>query len=214
MIFSEQRDQVVKAFHLARQLVVAPAKNKQNSHLKNHYADLNSVFKAISPANEKAGLLVIQENLYEPGMPRDVCLVKTTIIHVESGQWMESTSQIPLSKIDAQGFGSSSTYCKRYALVSIYCLDSEDDDGHKAVKSQASWLKDVNAATSLDTLREIYVESREKCDPAVFKVIKAEIDTRKAEIEHAQSTGFSAPVKREKKTVQQTEQQNNEQEDF
>lgn len=214
MIFSNEIDKIVPAFAKCRKMVVAPKSNKQNTHLRNHYADLNSVYAAIAQGLIDADLTVIQEPTFNESIGRDVCLIQTTILHNTSGQFMSSTAQIPLSKIDPQGFGSALTYGKRYALVSIFCLNSKDDDGNSSIKGQELWKRDIDNCVSIDDISKVVKEVKDTGDNAMFKVIQAYAGTRKAEIEHEQSTGFSAPAKREKKTVQQTEQQNNEQEDF
>src|SRR5690606_4965418 len=40
----------------------------------------------------------------------------------------------PVSKRDAQGFGSAITYARRYALMAIAGIAPVDDDGNEAVK--------------------------------------------------------------------------------
>ncbi|MGJ3625995.1 ERF family protein [Sphingomonas sp. MMS24-JH45] len=42
----------------------------------------------------------------------------TTQLSHESGEWMRGTL-IPLSKVDAQGYGSAVTYARRYALAAV-----------------------------------------------------------------------------------------------
>jgi hypothetical protein len=43
---------------------------------------------------------------------------------------------MPVSKADAQGYGSSLTYCRRYALAAAVGVAPEDDDGNAATKAK------------------------------------------------------------------------------
>jgi hypothetical protein len=54
----------------------------------------------------------------------------------ESGEWI-ATGQVvaPVSKHDAQGFGSAQTYARRYSLQMAFGVPAEDDDGNAAAQS-------------------------------------------------------------------------------
>ena len=199
MEFSNPCSTIMKKFAECRQLVVAPSKNKQNSHLKNHYADLNSVYLAIGQAMIKTGLTLIQEPVYREGVARDVLLIQTTILHAESCEYMTSTLQIPLSKNDPQGFGSALTYGKRYAAVSIFCLDSADDDANRSIKTQKIWQRDINGAQSMEDLKAISKELAATNDQAMIKVVSEMLTIRRGEIEVENSQSFTAPVKQKEK---------------
>ena len=49
-----------------------------------------------------------------------------------SGEWMRGTLTIPLAKVDAQAYGSATTYARRYALAAFVGVAPEDDDGNAA----------------------------------------------------------------------------------
>ena len=63
-----------------------------------------------------------------------VMSVSTMIIH-ESGEWIETTSQMPVQKSDPQGTASASTYNRRYSLMGMLGLPAVDDDGNEASKA-------------------------------------------------------------------------------
>jgi hypothetical protein len=53
-----------------------------------------------------------------------------------SGEWIESTWQIPVGKQDPQGLGSAISYARRYALASAIGVVQDDDDGNAAMPRQ------------------------------------------------------------------------------
>lgn len=215
MKFSDKHDVIMKQFADSVSLVVNPEKNKQNSHLKNHYSDLNSVKAAITHSLEFHGLTVIQEPSYRENQPRDVLLMETTVLHAASQQWMTSMCQIPMQKVDPQGFGSTLSYARRYALMSIFALNTADDDGNKAVKPQESWVRDLRKAESKEAIVVILNEAKATKDHALFRVLQGVAAERQAELEVAQSQPFNAPIgKREKISNQPSGNNNAKEEEF
>jgi len=91
-----------------------------------NYATLGNVLEVLRPALIANGLVVEQgPDIYE-GMP---CLT-TYVIHTESDAARIFHTPLILDKQTSQGMGSAVTYARRYALVSIFFLDAdEDDDG-------------------------------------------------------------------------------------
>jgi hypothetical protein len=74
-----------------------------------------------------------------------------------SGEFISSEMQIPVSKHDAQGYGSALTYARRYALCAFVGIAPEDDDGNGASakahtkqdnpeNERAALVKKLNAA--------------------------------------------------------------------
>jgi hypothetical protein len=51
----------------------------------------------------------------------------------KSGEWIEDTLVLPLSKRDPQAAGSAITYARRYSLQAIAGVPSADDDGEFAM---------------------------------------------------------------------------------
>lgn len=92
------------------------------------YADLSSVWEACREQLVTNGLSVVQF----PGEMVDNRMQMTTQLCHESGEWMRATLSIPLSKVDAQGYGSAVTYARRYALAAVVGVCPEDDDGNAA----------------------------------------------------------------------------------
>jgi hypothetical protein len=125
---SEQIEKIAQAFLTAQKSIKFAVKDVQNPHLKNRYADLPSVIDAVKTALNDAGISIIQT----AGDLIDGKMILTTVLMHESGQWFRSDTTMPLTKQDAQGYGSAVTYARRYALSAITGLYQDDDDGNYA----------------------------------------------------------------------------------
>lgn len=108
--------------------VEGAVKGRSNPAFKSKYADLSSVWDACREQLVANGLTVVQF----PGEMIDNRMTLTTQLSHESGEWMRSTLSIPLTKVDAQGYGSAVTYARRYALAAVVGVCPEDDDGNAA----------------------------------------------------------------------------------
>lgn len=92
------------------------------------YSDLNTIFKVIKPLLSKHGLGFTQ--------PLDGDKVKTIVYHVESGESIESSINIPTGvslkgQNDFQTLGSGITYLRRYSLSCVLGLITDKDaDAH------------------------------------------------------------------------------------
>lgn len=125
---SESIAALAAAIAMAQGSVEGANKGKVNPAFKSKYADLSSVWAACREALYDNGLSVQQF----PGEMVDGRLTLTTQLTHKSGEWMRSTLSIPLTKADAQGYGSAVTYARRYALAAVVGVCPEDDDGNAA----------------------------------------------------------------------------------
>jgi hypothetical protein len=122
---------LAKAMSAAFAEIESAKKDKQNPHFKSWYADLASVVEAIKPALKPHGLWFSQISHNIP----DHAAIETIIIH-SSGETMSTgIVAVPVSKRDAQGFGSALTYARRYSLSAAVGVCGEDDDGNAATKA-------------------------------------------------------------------------------
>ena len=109
------------------------AKKDSKILFNSSYADLASVWAAIREPLATNELSVVQEpSMAEAGK----ISITTTLMH-SSGQYIRSSLVIPVTKQDAQGYGSAITYARRYALQSIVGIAPEDDDGNAAASKVA-----------------------------------------------------------------------------
>ena len=144
---SEESNEISKAFAAAQAEIKNPAFDSSNPHFNSKFASLAAIRNAVVPVFAKHGLSVMQEitpgalavsaDPAENGIPGVNVL---TIVQHESGQWFEfGPTFMPTSKDNAQGFGSASTYARRYALQAVAAIvGDEDDDGNAASEPSGS----------------------------------------------------------------------------
>lgn len=129
--------------------------NAENKHLKNSYANLQSILETIRGPMSAVGLSFTQL----PSYSEDTVYLETVLMH-SSGEWMASTSACPLTKKDAQGVGATLTYLRRYALASLVGITQADDDGQSiAIKSAGEKLVSFAQADRLQKLLDRCPES-------------------------------------------------------
>lgn len=109
--------------------------NRENPYFKSQYADLDAIIKAVRPALTKYGLAFVQQMRFNP---EGMTILHSRLTH-SSGQWIESRARIIPPKNDIQTFGSTLTYHKRYAAISLLGVtishDMSDDDAEVAMVS-------------------------------------------------------------------------------
>jgi len=129
---SEQIGKICAALLKAQKEITFAVKDAVNPHLKSKYADLPSVIDAIKTALNDADIVFIQT----AGEMVNMHLQLTTRLMHSSGEWIEDTMTMPLTKQDPQGYGSALTYARRYSLAAITGLYQDDDDAQNAVKQK------------------------------------------------------------------------------
>lgn len=120
---------LAKALVAANKGVKNPIKNAVNPHFKNRYSTLDAVIEAYKESYLNAGISVLENPKTEDGKIG----VEVTFLH-ESGQFItHDPFMLPATKQDAQGYGSASTYARRYTLSAVLNIAAEeDDDGNAA----------------------------------------------------------------------------------
>lgn len=128
---SETIANLAAALVKAQGKIEGATKDKTNPHFRSKYADLSSVVDAIKgPATENG--LAYTQLLHDAD---NSAKVETIIIH-SSGEWLScGIISVPVSKNDAQGYGSALTYARRYSLSAAFGVAPEDDDGNAASKA-------------------------------------------------------------------------------
>lgn len=125
---SENTAKLDSALAKAQGEIEAAAKDKLNPAFRSKYADLSSVWGAIRPALSKHGIAVTQWPIHsEDGRLHIV----TRLAH--DGEWIRAHFSIPVQKQDAHGYGSATTYAKRFSLAAaVGVVADDDDDGNGA----------------------------------------------------------------------------------
>ena len=156
---SESIAALAAALAVAQGSMKGAVKDSANPFFKSKYADLASVVEAIRSAFSANGLSYIQT--IQPS-DRDEVRVETMILH-SSGEWIScGVLALPVSKVDAQGYGSALTYARRYSLSAAVGVAPEDDDGNAATAAKPNatdWSKPLaalGAAATLEDLQKIF----------------------------------------------------------
>jgi hypothetical protein len=125
---SESIAQLAASLVKAQAKIEGATKDKVNPHFRSKYADLSSVVEAIKGPVTEEGLTYTQV-MHDA---ENAAKVETIILH-NSGEWLScGVISVPVSKHDAQGFGSALTYARRYSLSAAFGVAPEDDDGNAA----------------------------------------------------------------------------------
>lgn len=126
---SDNINDIATALAKAQSQIEGAVKGNVNPAFRSKYADLGAVWDAIRGPLTANGIAVLQQLGTEEN--RVSC---TTVITHSSGQWIEfSPFIVPVTKQDAQGFGSAATYARRYSLMAAVGIAPIDDDANAAV---------------------------------------------------------------------------------
>lgn len=106
-------------------------KNTDNPYYKSKYSDLSAIYEEIKPKIKEHGFLLLQRVVGN--------VLKTELIHIESGKKVESEMDLLTAKPDMQQLGSAITYARRYSILSILNIETEDDDGNVAAGKTKSF---------------------------------------------------------------------------
>lgn len=188
MKHSEKFTTVAAALVKAKKSFAKAIKSGENTHLKNKYATLDDVLESINPALMENDLMVIQSML-ETSTDK-VMHIETMVLH-SSGEWLSFQYNMPIEKITAQAYGSTTSYGRRYSLCSALGISQADDDAEAAKRSAADYKKIIEAINDIEKLRDIWNRARAELSAAEWKVTEEHLLKRRSEIELNGARGFS-----------------------
>jgi len=130
---------LLKALQQFNKICPPVKKNADNPFFKSSFASLDAIQHHIKPHLDACGLIVIQANVWEDGLP----FVRTAVLHVESTESTSSIFPIIVQKQTPQEYGSAVSYAKRYSLSGLLNLiiEDEDDDGNASSQSEPGAAK-------------------------------------------------------------------------
>lgn len=129
---SQEIDKLAQALAKAQGVIEDAEKDCTNPHFKSKYAGLSSVRQAIRKPLAANGLAYVQTLRYDASGVE----IETRLVH-ESGQFIGDSLRIPC-QATAQAIGSAVSYGRRYSLLAIIGLATDDDDGNSAQPAQAA----------------------------------------------------------------------------
>ena len=129
---SDSIKELATALAKAQATMAGAKKDSTNPHFRSKYADLASIWEACRDALTSNGIAVVQMTR---ATAEEAVIVETRLMH-SSGEWIEGELLVPVTKADAQGFGSALTYARRYSLAAAVGVAPEDDDGAAAAAAR------------------------------------------------------------------------------
>jgi hypothetical protein len=169
-----------------------PAFDSVNPHFKNSYASLAAIRDAVVPVLARHGIAMTQDLTTAEG--RVSC---ATVLWHSSGEVMRfGPLTLPVSKEDAQGYASASTYARRYSLMSVagVCGDVDDDANVASGKPAAAvehapppsgfdhWWNDLRSAKIEAALEAAWQAAPPGCRAYVTRIRAADWEALKAAV--------------------------------
>lgn len=115
------KDLYTKIQRIQKEIGVMVKDNKVSfGSTKYSYFDINQVLEKLQPLLEKEKIVLTQ--------PLDGDSLSTVIYDLESDEKLYSAIKLP-SDVKPQDMGSAITYYRRYSIISLFALQTEDDDG-------------------------------------------------------------------------------------
>lgn len=191
---SEQINELASALSKAQGMIKGAIEDSTNPHFKSKYASLQSYVDAAREPLAKNGLSITQLLTDNACESINMLTIETVLMH-SSGQWISSVFSVPVSKNDAQGFGSACTYARRYSYAAIIGIAPMDDDGQAAVttaptsvkseKQKALPINVVKTIESAQSVDELLGKASEMKDYHKHPQFRQLVQTRKEELSNA-----------------------------
>ena len=129
MEIKKQKKTLAQALLDFRANVDSVTKDAENPFFKSKYVSYNKVRETINPTLDMLGICVVES----PNILDGFDVLNTKIYMADNpSDMIESNIRLLVPKGDMQQLGGSITYARRYALVSLFGLAVEDDDGNEA----------------------------------------------------------------------------------
>jgi ERF superfamily len=170
-------DAIGAALAKAQSEMSNPKFDKTNPHFKNKFASLAAVRDAVVPVLAKHGISCLQDLRNVTGG----VACSTILLHTSGQSITFGPLEMPVSKNDAQGFGSAATYARRYHLMAVAnVVGDEDDDANSATGKPAaavgigihSPIGDVEINDEVRAYADSFVTAT---DPAIIKQLAADL---------------------------------------
>jgi ERF superfamily len=124
---SEDVRAISTALLLAKNEFLATGLAGENTHQRYKYAKIGDIYHAVDGALAKNNIIILHFARPVDGVE----YLHTRLIHTLSGQFIEDCRILESEKAGNQGKGAANTYMRKYALLSLCALTTEDDDGEE-----------------------------------------------------------------------------------
>jgi hypothetical protein len=150
-----KENNIYQALSKAQGMIGSVTKNAVNPFFKSNYADLNQILESVLPVCESLGLTLYQAPKITK-LNADVLYTRLSL-RDNPEQFVESEIRLFLPTADMQKLGSALSYSRRYSLLSIFNLRTEDDDAQSVSKHPtASQKRSQSIIKAMDKLTEAH----------------------------------------------------------
>lgn len=144
---------ILPALLLAQQAIVGAQKDAKNPFFNSTYSTLSSVIDACKKPLNDNGIILMQ--------PIENGVVTTVLAHTSGETISDGGTPIVCGKPnDPQALGSAITYAKRYGLMALLCIPSEDDDGNAAVPEKPKESQPVSTLKMMCNIHNAEMNER------------------------------------------------------
>lgn len=102
-------------------------KNARNAFKKYLYADIGAIIEAITPLLQQVGLVIVTELTVVEGCQFVTTKVVSTDNPTEFVQCVVSCGEVPKTPAQIQDLGCMITYARRYSLLSLFNIATDED---------------------------------------------------------------------------------------
>ena len=122
---SEDIRALSQAFLVAKQNFLATGFGGTNAHQRYNYAKIEDIYRAVEGALSVNNIIIWHFARPEGGVE----YLHTRLIHTLTGQFIEDCRVLESEKAGNQAKGAANTYMRKYALLSLCAIATQDDDG-------------------------------------------------------------------------------------
>ncbi len=185
---SEDIRAIAQEFLLAKQEFLSTGLSGTNAHQKYKYAKIEDIYHAVEGALGRRNIIIWHWARPDAGVEYLI----TRLVHTLTGQFLEDVRILESEKPGNQAKGAANTYMKKYAVLSLCAIATEDDDGmeeqkyidqatisaeqlvtlQKEIKSAqngAQLLKDVLGYNKIDDLYSLKVSAYDRVKDYILK---------------------------------------------
>ena len=147
-VFKSDNLKELPAAFIALQNDLKPIKEDAQGN-RSKYASLTAVMKGIQHHLTTHGF-VLFHTMRDGGA--NSARMETVLMH-KSGEYISSTIEVPIAKPnDPQAYGSAMTYGRRYSIMALLGLVTDDDDGQSASITLEDRLREIFDAANPEDL--------------------------------------------------------------
>jgi hypothetical protein len=172
--------ELVKSLIKLQSELIPVIKNQEGHHGK--FADLQQVMNTVRPILKDNGFALVQT----PIQTSSGVGLKSILIH-DSGESIEGDICIPVQRQnDPQAYGAALSYGRRYGIMTILGIVTEDDDAKSATITLEDKLEEIFKTNDLDELQEIWLLKFRNINPRSVegKALIAAKDFHKAKLDN------------------------------